>query len=324
MAAGVSTANWHVYEEQFFGGMTEKMEQNNVAFNQASNGAIRLVTDLQRGNYVQESFIKSISGLVARRDPSSLAAVAYTAIDDAELVRVKLSRKVIPVARTIDSWRKINVNPQTMSVLLGQQSAAAILIDYLNSALRAVRASITAVTALNYDGSAGNLSYQSLTNGRALFGDASARLACWVMHSKPFHDLFSDGLVNYKIDDVAGFELMTGNLRTMGLPVVVTDSPALVTTGSPNQYHTLGLVADAVSVIESEEKTIFSEIVGGLENLVIALQGEHAFTIGVKGAQWDIANGGPNPSDAALGTSTNWDTVATDVKSNAGIRILSD
>jgi len=324
MAAGVSTTNWKVYEEQFWGGFTEVQEQNIRAFDAASAGAIRIVAARKRGNYEQESFLKKVSALVTRRDITSVSTAADTGLVTDELVRVKINRKIGPVAETLDAWRKIGQDPATMSFLLGQQAAPDIQADYLNSAIRAVRAAITAVTALNFDGTAGVLSFASLIAGLALFGDKATSIVCWLMHSKPFFDLFSDGITNYKIDTVGGFMLVTGTPVSLGRPIVVTDSAALITTGSPNQYHTLGLVADAVTVTESEERVIESDLVTGLENLVMRVQGEYAFNVGVKGAQWDMTAGGVNPTDAALVTSTNWDKVATDNKSCAGIRIYSD
>lgn len=324
MAAGVSTSNWKIYQEQFWGGMTEVQHQNIDAFNAASQGAIRLVSALRRGHFDQESFLKKISSLVVRRDITSVSGVADTPAVLDELVRVKLNRRIGPVAQTIDSWKKIGADPETMSLLLGQQIAPDIMADYLNSAIRAVRAAITAVTALNYDGTAGTLSFAALLAGLALMGDMATQIVCWVMHSKPFYDLMADGITNYKIENVGGFMLVTGSPVSLGRPIVVTDSAALITTGTPNQYHTLGLVANAVEVVESEERTIESDLVTGLENLVMRVQGEYAFNVGVKGAQWDITNGGINPSDAALATSTNWDQVTTDAKGAAGIRIYSD
>lgn len=324
MTIGVSTSNWKVYQEQFWGGFSETIQQQVDAFNAASMGAIQLQTAMKRGHYEQESFLKSISGLISRRDITAVTAATETPAVTDEYVRVKLNRKIGPVPNTLDAWRKIAVDPQTVSLLLGRQTAPAILADYLNSAIRAVRASITAVTALNYDGTATVLTFASLIAGLAKFGDASQNISCWVMHSKPFFDLMSDGITNYKIDTVGGFMLVTGSPVSLGRPIVVTDSAALVTTGSPDQYHTLGLVPGAVTVTESEDRQIESDIVTGLENLVLRIQGEYAFNVGVRGAQWDMTAGGINPTDAALATSTNWDTVASDPKLNAGIRIYSD
>jgi len=63
--------------------------------------------------------------------------------------------------------------------------------------------------------------------------------------------------------------------------------------------------------------------VGGLENLARIWQSEYAYNITIKGKKWDITNGALNPSDAALGTTTNWDTVASDDKNTAGVRLVS-
>ncbi len=88
------------------------------------------------------------------------------------------------------------------------------------------------------------------------------------------------------------------------------DSAALVANeGSPEipQYHTLGLTADACVVEESEGSEFHSEIISGKDNLVVRLQGEYAYNLGLKGMAWDVANGGVNPDDTAVGTGSNWD-----------------
>jgi hypothetical protein len=61
------------------------------------------------------------------------------------------------------------------------------------------------------------------------------------------------------------------------------------------------------------------DLVSGLEQISYRLQGEYAYNLGLKGYTWDIANGGANPSAAALATGTNWDQVATDDKDTAGV-----
>jgi hypothetical protein len=53
------------------------------------------------------------------------------------------------------------------------------------------------------------------------------------------------------------------------------------------------------------------------------LQGEFAFNVGLKGFQWDVTNGGANPTDSALGTGSNWDLIAADIKDTSGIIIQS-
>jgi hypothetical protein len=328
MPFGTSKSNWIIYQEQFWGGVTEVQHQNIDAFNAASNGCIQLVTMLKKGEFEQEAFLKKIAGLVTSRDISSTALAADIPLSAAEYVQVKVNRKIGPVGETIDAWKKLGEDPQTMSYLLGQQIAPDILADFLNSALRSVRASITSVTGNNYDGTAGNMSFNSLVQGLSTMGDAQQQIVCLVMHSKPFFDLVSDGLANYKIDTVAGAMIQGGFLVgsspiTMGRPIIVTDSAALLTAGTPNVYHTLGLVAGAVTVTESEERTMESQMVLGNENIVMRVQGEYAFNVGTKGMQWSITLGGNNPSDTNLALNTNWVQVATDHKATPGVRIYT-
>jgi hypothetical protein len=52
-------------------------------------------------------------------------------------------------------------------------------------------------------------------------------------------------------------------------------------------------------------------------------QSEYGYNVECKGFKWDIANGGINPSNATLGTTTNWDQVAYDDKLTAGVRLVT-
>src|SRR5690606_36064766 len=117
--------------------------------------------------------------------------------------------------------------------------------------------------------------------------DASSRIVCWVMHSKPFFDLMENTIAD-ALFNVANVTVYQGTVATFNRPVVVTDSTSLTTsTSSDTDYHILGLVEDAVRIVESEEREIVSEVVTGLENLVLRIQGEYAFNLRVRGFQWD-------------------------------------
>lgn len=329
MSIGKAT-DFVVYPEQFFGGVIETLEQNSDGFNAAAQNTIRLVPSMKQGHYENESFMKALTSLVTRRDTTSVAAATDTALTQGEMVRVKLNRKIGPVAQTLDAFRKISLDPQEMSFILGQQTGKAIALDYLNTALNGLDAALSGVGAVNYDASGNNgtngratLDHTNLVRGMAKFGDASNKLVAWVMHSKPFFDMMENTLAD-KIFEVASVTVFRGSVATFGRPVIVTDSPSLITTtSSETKYHTLGLVEDACRVEESEERQIVSDIVTGLENLVMRVQGEYAFNLGVKGFAWDTTNGAANPTDAAIGTASNWDKVVQDNKAIAGIRITS-
>lgn len=326
MAIG-KASDFTVYPEQFFGGVVEELQQNADGFNAASNGTIRLITAMKQGHYENESFFKSLSSLVSRRDITSVSAATDTALTQGEMVRVKLNRKIGPVAQTLDAFRKISLDPGEMSFILGQQTGKAIALDYLNTALSAVDAAVSGIAALNYDASAlsspdrATLDHTNMVRVMAKFGDASNRLQAWVMHSKPFFDLMENSVAD-KIFEIASVTIYAGSVATFGRPVIVTDSSSLYTTTSAGTtYQVLGLVDNAVVVEESEERQIASDLITGLENLVMRIQGEYAFNLGVKGFAWDTTNGASNPTANAVATSTNWDKVATDNKQLAGVRL---
>jgi hypothetical protein len=322
MAAGTKS-DFKIYDEQFFGGMSETIEQNSNAFNAASNGTIVLQPERLLGDFEKESFIKSISGLVSRRNITSVSAATDIAVTQGENVAVKINRKIGPVAQTLDAFRKIgqSVDSQTLSFMLGEQVGKAIMTDYINSAVMGAKAALDNTAAVKHDYSGtGTITHGQMVVGMAKFGDASSRLAAWVMHSKVYHDLMGQAITD-KVFEVAGATIYSGSVATFGRPVVVIDAPALYYDTTVDVYWTLGLVPDAVVVRESEERTIENQIVTGLENLIVRMQGEYAFSLGIKGFAWDTTNGGVNPDDTALALGTNWDQTAADKKSLAGIII---
>jgi hypothetical protein len=152
-------------------------------------------------------------------------------------------------------------------------------------------------------------------------GDVSSRIVAFAMHSKPYFDLVKQSIAD-KIVEVAGVTVIRGTVASFNRPIIVTDAPALLESGSPNVYPVLGLVEGAVVVTESEQQEIVSQVVTGLEQLAFRIQGEYAYNLNVKGLQWDTTNGGVNPDDTAVALSTNWDLVATSAKDGPGFRLL--
>lgn len=320
--------NFQIYQDEFFGGMSEVLAQNADAFNAASNNAIRLITQRSRGDYQKESFFQAItaSNLTPRRDVESTAGLTDQPLTQGEVVSVKLNRRIGPIADTIDAFRKVAPDQDAQrlfSFQLGQQISKGVQLDRLESALMAVEAALDGQTALEFDASGGILQFTDLVDGLAKMGDRGNAVRTWVMHSKVFYDLMKDGMANYKVDTVAGATIVNGASAAMGRTVVVTDSSNLIITGTPDNYVTLGLVEDAVTVMDSEEQELQTDLVTGLENLVLRIQGEYAYNVGVKGFKWDVTNGGRNPTNANLTTSTNWDLAAADTRDCAGVRIWS-
>jgi hypothetical protein len=312
-----------IYQPQFYGGLIEALEQNADAFNGSSQNAIRLVPSRKTGEFEKESFFKAISSsLITRRDLTSVSGVTDQKLEQGEIVRVKVNRKIGPVAQTLNSFEKIGEDPQTFSYILGKQTGERLAIDYINVGLAALVGAIGNVAALVYDGTGdtpATMNHLKFVRGMRKFGDKAERIRAWVMHSTQWFDLMENAIAD-KLFEVAGVTIYAGTTATFNRPTIVLDSPSLInTTPTPDAYYVLGLTENACVIEESEQRNIVSQVVTGLEQLVIRIQGEYAFNIGLKGYSWDVTNGGSNPTDTALATGSNWDQWVADVKATAGV-----
>jgi len=319
-----------IYPELVHSGMVETLTQNTDAFNAASNNAIRLVTQMRMGDFHQETFFKNVSNLINRRlvnvSPANPAVTASEVPAD-EMISVKVNRRIGPIDQTIDSFKKLgeNADLEVLSFLLGGQIAKAMQVDQLEAGLRSVKAAIDGQAALVTDGQASpptTLDTIDLVNGLANFGDAADRIVMWVMHSKVYYDLVKDQIVR-NIDGLSNFNVATATPVTLNRPVLITDSDALIQQLSPvaNQYTTLGLTTDSVVLEDSEDPLMYNDVITGKENIVARLQGEFAYNISCKGFKYDVTNGGVNPDDTTLSTSTNWDAVMDSIKDLSGVAI---
>lgn len=320
MATGKAT-DFKIYPEQFYGGSYESISQNVDAFNAASNGVLALVTQQLKGDYEKESFLKELVGMITRRDTTSVAAATDQAMTQDEYISVKINRKIGPIAQTIDAWRKIGSSEQEMSFKLGQMMGEKKFVDFVNTAIAAGEAALQNVAGVNKTFAA-TIDHGKMVDALALRGDLAGAITAWIMHSKPYFDLVKQSIAD-KIFGVANISVFEGTAATLGRRVIVIDAPALVDAGAPSTYNTLGLVPGAVTVKESEDQHIVSQVVTGLENLVMRVQGEYAFNIGVKGYKWDTTAGGVGPTDAAVATATNWLQAATNIKQLAGVRLVT-
>jgi hypothetical protein len=325
MAAG-TYSNMSIDQPYLATRVNELLAQQGEIFNESSRGAIRLTTVSKKGHYDVESMFSNVSGLAARRDISSVGTQNDTNLAQVEHISVKLNRKIIPIGMTHDSFRKAfgSYSQTEFTDVVAEQAANAMRVDMVDSALMGVRAALKAQAASYLtESSLGSISTQTLVNSLKKLGDRADRVVCWVMHSKPYFDLVLNQLAQ-TATPFAGYSIAQGTPVTLNRPVIITDSASLKTQlNSPDvdNYFTLGLVDNAVSVENTEEQEVVVQEVTGLENLVVRFQGEYAFNLGLKGFQWDTGNGGINPvsTDLGLGLGSNWDTIMTDVKNRAGV-----
>lgn len=317
-----------IFNEEYYGGQVEVTAQNINGFNAGSNGAITLRSELLEGWYEKTNFFPLINGLTGRRDLTSVSAAAGTALTMTEIVSVKQFRKIGPLENTLSQWYTLGRDPSTFSFALGQMIGQQKIADHLNLALGCLENAIEAVGTDAYYDATGQttktMTPAHMIEGMKKFGDQAGRIALWVMHSKVYFDLMKQHYTD-KIFGVADVTLREGSAATLGRPVLVTDSSYLTDANGSltDTYNTLGLVAGACEVVESEPEELVLDKITGYQNLIYRLQGEYALSFGLKGFTWDTSNGGANPTDATLVTGTNWDKVATSVKDTAGIRIVT-
>lgn len=321
MGIGVGT-DFKIYNEQINGSIFETQMQFITAFNEASRGAIEMRPEAMRGDYNYESFFLEGAD-VARRDPDSVSpAITDNPIEQEEIIGVKLHR-TFHRALTRNQWLRIGQAPDQFARVYGGQLAGKMMKEELNTCIAAVNAAISGVAALVHTDTGETLEHTDLISGLSKFGDAADNIVCWVMHSKSWFDLVGSA-ITASLLEVGGVAVNEGRTGTAGRPVIVTDSPALIVDGSPDNYVTLGLTRGAVSAIESEAAfTADSGDLTGLPNIIRRLQTEWAYNLKVKGCKYDIGAGGANPDASAVALSTNWDKVVTDNKSMPGIRIVT-
>ena len=319
--------DFKIYDVEFFGGLTEIVEQASIEMGSGSAGTINMISNNQKGEFERESFFSHVNGLVSRRDNTSIAPVADLDMAQNEIVKVKLSTKIGPVAQTLDSLKKIGEDQELMSFALGQMYGNDVILDYLNTGLSSVVSAMKSEPGMVLDivGSGETDKgprYEYLVRGLALMGDRASRVRAWVMPSKAYFDLMENAITD-KITNVADVAIYEATIGSLNRPVLVTDSPALVQVGgadgvSDDVYRILGLTENALEINQSEDSTIYSEIVTGKESLLMRLQGETAHTVGVKGFAY---TGGASPTDAELANSANYSYSFGDVKSGPGFMI---
>jgi len=310
-----------VFNEQSQIVATEVVDQAVRKFNEASGGALLLGNAAHIGDYIEQASYKLISGLVSRRDAYGSGALSTKAIQQLKDVSVKVDQSIGPMEWSVEQFRRLLKDPEEAGIVIGEQAGEAMLQDYLNIAASSLVASIGNVAALVNDyGATGTAKLVELNTAAGKFGDRQMDLSAWLMHSKVFTDLTNEAITNtsqlYNI----------GNIRVLqdglGRRYVVTDAPALLVSGVPDTYNTVGMVPGA-AMIETMPMVSLTTNKTEVENMGTVWKGESSFTVGLKGYAWDMTNGGASPTDAELATGSNWDKVVTSNKDTAGVMLIS-
>lgn len=315
-----------VFSEFLYDTMTEVTRQKVELFNAASGGAFTLQSAANLGDYSERAFFAKVSGLVKRRNAAGSGAQTEKVLQQLLDTMVKIAAGLNTMRIDPGQFRWIQKDPALAGATIGQQLAGDMLADMLNTAIGCTYSAMNQVANIKYDGSgltspANLLTFASLNNGQAKFGDRSSDIVCWVVHSKPMHDLYGANLTN------SGNLFTYGNVNVtrdpFGKLFVMTDCSNLFISGTPNKYATLGLVRGAVNVEQNNDFDANEDTVNGDENIKRTYQAEWTYNLGIKGFAWDKTNGGRSPNDAALFTATNWDRYATSDKDLPGVLVLT-
>ncbi|MCR9258575.1 MAG: major capsid protein [Pseudomonadaceae bacterium] len=323
-----------LYPDLLSTAITELTPQVSNAFNAASNGGMVLTSSIHPGDYAASAQFINHGGLISRRQVGSASPgnqpITPTRLNRSEIISVKLNESLY-VEDSFDALAKtFGTVPADVTALLAEEIAKDRAIYKLDRALTALVAATMNQASLNIDiGGAVSpqrtITSNDLVDTLAQFGDQASQVACWVMHSKVWFDLVKSQ-ITANIDGLSSFNVQTGRPETLGIPVIVSDSAALVNTSSPgelSEYVTLGLKPGAVTITESEAFDIDFQTVHGNDNVQFSIQNTTgAFDVGLMGYSYDLANGGINPTDTVLGTGTNWDRVLQ-LKNTGAVAIQS-
>jgi hypothetical protein len=295
---------------------TEVVMQNVDAFTVGTRGAITLGTQMISGDVLSTSMLAEIASLVGRRDiaADTAATVKTVGSRDENTIKVYWGTGAIEF-KAVDA-KRYGVDSAAFSSAIGEQIGKGIIAYALNAGISAARASIQAGGYVVGDGIA-TITPLLLNSSLRSFGDAQDSIVAFVMNGATYNDLVG-AAISSSSSSVAYGAIYDGATGTLGRPVFVTDAVGLaMTVGSEVGTAVLGLTVDAINIIESETRDFLSEMVSGGENIKYRIQAEGSYALNVKGYSWKTASG-VNPTITAVGTHTNWEKKATDVKSTAG------
>lgn len=306
--------------------ITEVIAQKVDLFNAASRNTIILRTKRNRGDFALRSQFAEISSLIRRRDVYASGSVSPQVLAMLQEAAVKVAAGTPPISFNPSQFTWIQENPEVAGVVIGEQVAKGQFQDMLNTAMKALRAAMVNVGAtVEYDvPAAASLTLNALNRGAQKFGDNAQAIRAWAMHSTPLHDLYDAALTNS--NELFVFGDVQVRQDGFGRVFIVTDSPSLygaITSPDVTDYYTIGLVENAAVIEDNGDFFSNLETSNGDENITRTWQGEWTFNLGLKGYTWDTAAGGKSPTDAEIGTGSNWDKTATSIKNTAGVIVRS-
>jgi hypothetical protein len=319
----MSLSQMQVFNEFIMPATIETLGQMVEKFNGASNGAIRLTTEGFTGDFLQESFFAAIHSAQRRVDRyAAQASASATDLTQLKHSTVKVAGGFGPI-RYEPSQMTWLEKPTTEGIEVASRNfAEALMKDQLNTAIAALVAAISNQAAATNDVSAtAGINYVTMNGAHAKFGDRSGELVAQIMTGAVYHKLIGANLTNTpQLFQAQGVRVVD----ILGKAVIVTDAPGLYLAGTPNKDFVLSLAPDAAIVSDGADLISNIETKNGQTRIETTMQVDYTFGLGLKGYTWNESAGGKSPTDAELGTGSNWTKVATDIKHTAGVITIGD
>lgn len=318
----MATSDMVVFNQYFMPATIETLAQMIDKFNAASAGAISLTTEGFDGDFIQESFFKSIHSAQRRVDRyAALASQNPTDLTQDANVGVKVAGGFGPIRYEPAQMTWLRKPTAEGIEVASRNFAEAMLRDQLNTSIAALVAAISNQADATNDISAGTnavVTYGTINDAHAKFGDRSSDIVADVMTGAMYHKLIGQNLTNSnRLFQAAGVTIVD----ILGKVGVVTDAPALAPVGKD---VVLGLTSGAAVVHDAGDVISNIDTSNGNTRIITTMQVDYSFGLRLKGYKWDTANGGKSPTDAEIATGTNWDKVASDIKQTAGVVAIGD
>lgn len=317
----MSLSNMQVYNTEIQTSTIELVDQMVASIAAASRGAILLTSVRNQGDYAKEAFWQNLSAARRRVDRyAANAAQAATSLTQGEKVTVKVAGGFGPVLLEPSQLSWLQSDPASAIAAISRYFAEAMIQDQLNSGIAASIAAIQNVAGLVNDVGATKITQTGINGSHALFGDHSQMLVADVMTGSVYHKLVAQGLASTNNLFEAGNVTI---VDILGKAAVITDAPALLQTGAPDQDLVLSLCAGGVEVSDNSDLITNMETTNNKQRIETTWQADYSFNIGLKGYAWDIVNGGKSPDDATIATGANWDAIVLP-KFSAGTLAIGD
>jgi len=318
----MALANMEVYSDEISGTTIETLDQMVEKFNQASGGTIVLTSQGFQGDYFKQSMFSSLHSAQRRVDRNAAqASASATDLAQIESVGVKVAGAFGPVRFEPSQLSWLLKSPAQAIEAISLNLAESIMQDQLNTVILAgVAAMENNASVVQDDSASAAITQTTLNNAHAKFGDGSQNIMSHIMTGAAAHKLLGQALTN-------SAQLFTaGNVRVidiLGKISVITDAPALYEAGTPNKSKILGLVSNGLVVNDGGDLITNIDTANGQTRIETTMQADYTFGANVKGYKYLVASGN-SPSDAVIGTGTNWPQYVTSIKHTAGVLAIGD